>query len=170
MLFIMETDTHPVREDIMRIYSIAALLFLGMSILPSSVFANDLEESAIEARQGEMQLRAFNAGPLIAMAKGDIAYDADMAGTLANNLKVLLSLDNGRAWMQGTSNEDYPGESEALPAVWEADSEIGDRGERYAEAVNALAEVAGQGLDAMRPRVVDLGDACKACHDDYRED
>lgn len=154
----------------MRASSIPATLFLGMSLMVSSAFAKDVEESAIDARQGEMQLRAFNAGPLIAMAKGDIAYDADVAGTLANNLKVLLSLDNGRAWMQGTSNEDYPGESEALPAIWESGSEIGDRGEQYAQAVNALAEAAGQGLDAMRPRVADLGDACKACHDDYRED
>lgn len=154
----------------MRFVSLPKFLFLAMLFVAPYSLANDLEESAIDARQGEMQLRAFNAGPLIAMAKGDIAYDADTADKLANNLKVLLSLDNGRAWMQGTSNEDYPDKTEALPAIWEADSEIGDRGEQYVEAVKALAEVAGQGLDAMRPRVVDLGDACKACHDDYREE
>jgi len=139
-------------------------------VVPALAHSDDVKEDAIEARQGEMQLRSFNAGPLVAMAKGDIAYDAEMASTVANNLKVLLELDNGRAWMQGTSNEDFPGESEALPAIWEADSEIGKRGEAYAEAVNALADSAGQGLDALRPAVKDLGQACKDCHDDYRED
>lgn len=154
----------------MRIFSIPALLLVSLSFMAPVSAAKDPEESAIDARQGEMQLRAFNTGPLVAMAKGDIPYDAEMAGTLANNLKVLLSLDNGRAWMKGSSNEDYPDKTEALPAVWDSGSEIGDRGEAYAQAVNELADTAGQGLDAMRPGVVNLGDACKACHDDYRED
>ncbi len=154
----------------MRVFSIPALILVSLSFAAPVSAAKDPEENAIDARQAEMQLRAFNAGPLVAMAKGDIPYDAGMADMLANNLKVMLSLDNGRAWMQGTSNEDYPGKTEALPAVWETGSEIGDRGEGYAKAVNELADVAGEGLDAMRPAVVNLGDACKACHDDYRED
>lgn len=154
----------------MRIISVLALLFTGLSFLTPVSAADDPEENAIEARQAEMQLRAFNTGPLVAMAKGDIPYDADMASTSANNLKVLLSLDNGRAWMPGTSNEDYPDKTEALPAIWEDGSEIGDRGEAFAKAVNELADVAGEGLDTMRPKVVDLGEACKACHDDYREE
>ncbi len=33
-----------------------------------------------------MQLRSFNAGPLFAMAKGQMAYDAELAKTLANEL------------------------------------------------------------------------------------
>lgn len=154
----------------MRIFSIPTLLLVSLSFMAPVSAAKDPEESAIDARQAEMQLRAFNAGPLIAMAKGDIPYDAEMASMLANNLKLLVSLDNGRAWMKGTSNEDYPGKTEALPAVWESGSEIGDRGKAFAKAVNELADTAGQGLDAMRPGVVNLGDACKACHDDYRED
>lgn len=154
----------------MRVISMFALLLVGLSFLTSVSVADEGEEDAIEARQAEMQLRSFNAGPLVAMAKGDIPYDADMASTLANNLKVLLSLDNGRAWMPGTSNEDYPDMTDALPAIWEEGSEIGDRGEAFAKAVNELADVAGEGLDTMRPKVVNLGDACKACHDDYRED
>lgn len=154
----------------MRNFSIPAIFLVSLSFMAPASAAKDPEESAIDARQGEMQLRAFNTGPLVAMAKGEIPYDAEMAGTLANNLKVLLSLDNSRAWMKGTSNEDYPGKTEALPAIWDSGSEIGDRGEAFAKAVNELADAAGQGLDALRPAVVNLGDACKACHDDYRED
>lgn len=154
----------------MRVVSTLTLLLVGLLLtMPVSV-ANDLEESAIKARQGQMQLRSFNAGPLFAMAKGDITYDAEMASKLANNLKVLLNLDNSRAWMNGTSNEEYPEKTRALPEIWESGSEIGDRGKAYAEAVNALAGAAGEGLDALTPRVKDLGQACKGCHDDYREE
>ncbi len=145
-------------------------LFVSLSLMIPLSVASDLEEDAIQARQDQMQLRSFNAGPLFAMVKGDMDYDAGMAGMLANNLKVMLGVDNGRAWMKGTSTEEYPEKTDALPAIWESGSEIGDRGKAYAEAVNALADAAGQGLDALTPRVKDLGQACKACHDDYRQD
>lgn len=154
----------------MRIASMLTLPLVGLSLAMPASADNDLEESAIKARQGQMQLRSFNASPLFAMAKEDLPYDAEMASTLANNLKVMLNLDLGRAWMKGTSTEEYPDETRALPAIWESGSEIGDRGETYAEAVNALADAAGGGLDALTPAVKDLGQACKGCHDDYREE
>lgn len=154
----------------MRLVNKSALILAGLSLLTSVSIASEPEEDAIKARQAQMQLRSFNAGPLFAMVKGDIDYDAEMAGMLANNLKVMLSLDNGRAWIQGTSNEEYPEKTDALPAIWESGSEVGDRGKAYADAVTALADAAGQGLDALTPTVKDLGQACKGCHDDYRED
>ncbi|HKJ94536.1 MAG TPA: cytochrome c [Gammaproteobacteria bacterium] len=146
------------------------LLLAGLTLAAPFAAASDLEEAAIKARQGQMQLRSFNAGPLFAMVKGDIEYDAEFATTLANNLKLMLGLDNGRAWMRGTSTDEYPDKTTALPAIWEADSEIGDRGKDYADAVKALAGAAGQGRDALRSAVKDLGGACKGCHDDYRQE
>lgn len=154
----------------MRVFSTLTLLLVGLPLAVPISGANDLEESAIKARQGQMQLRSFNAGPLFAMAKGDMAYDAEMASKLANNLKVMLNLDNSRAWMNGTSNEEYPEMTGALPEIWESGSEVGDRGKAYADAVNALAGAAGEGLDALTSGVKDLGQACKGCHDDYREE
>ncbi len=148
---------------------------LGVSLvsliiaLPASAADNDPKKAAIKARQGEMSIRAFNAGPLFAMAKGDMPYDSALAEKLANNLKVMLSLDNGRAWMKGTSNEEYAEDTKALPKIWEADSKIGDAGKKYKEAVTALADEAGKGLDALKGKAKDLGDACKGCHDDYRK-
>ena len=72
------------------------LLTLGLGLAATSFAAQDANEKAIKARQGEMQLRAFNAGPLFGMAKGQVEYDAALAGKLAGNLKLLLDLDNGR--------------------------------------------------------------------------
>lgn len=154
----------------MRFFSTLTLILVGLPLAVPTSGANDLEESAIKARQGQMQLRSFNAGPLFAMAKGDIDYDAEMASKLANNLKVLLNLDNSRAWMNGTSIEEYPEMTRALPEIWESGSEVGERGEAYADAVNALAGTAGEGLEALTSGVKDLGQACKGCHDDYREE
>lgn len=154
----------------MRLFSMLVLLIISLSFAASAFADRDPKKDAIKARQGEMQLRSFNAGPLFAMAKGDMPYDAEMASMLANNLKVMLNLNNGRAWMPGTSVDDYPDDTKALPDIWESDSEIRDRGKDYGKAVNELAAAAGNGRDALTDKVKQLGKACKGCHDDYQED
>ena len=116
-----------------------------------------------------MQLRAFNVGPLFGMAKGKIDYDAEMANKLAGNLKLMLDLDNGRAWAQGSDTEKYAGETTALPKIWTTYPEISDYGKKYVIAVNELAAVAGDGRDALKSKIGAVGKSCKGCHDEFRE-
>lgn len=153
----------------MRFATTLGLLFCGLILTTTGFAAQDPLEKAIKARQGEMQLRAFNAGPLFGMAKGQIDYDAELASKLAGNLKLLLDLDNGRAWAAGSHNEAYPGKTTSLPKIWDTYPEIAEYGKKYASAVNALAAVAGNGRDALKSEIGNLGNACKACHDDFRE-
>jgi cytochrome c556 len=82
---------------------------------------------------------------------------------------LLLQLDMGGAWAADTGNDKYPGKTEALPEIWSTYPKIADAGKEYATAVNELADVAGNGLDALRSKIGGLGDACKGCHDDFRE-
>jgi cytochrome c556 len=145
------------------------LLILVLSLSANSFAADDPLMNAIKARQGEMQLRSFNAGPLFAMAKGKIDYDAELANKLAGNLKLMLDLDNGRAWAQGSDNEKYPGKTRALPKIWTTYPEIGDYGKKFAMAVNDLAMTAGNGADALKSKLGALGKSCKGCHDEFRE-
>ena len=154
----------------MKLVTKAALALIGLSVALPTFADRDPKKEAIKARQAEMQLRKFNAGPLFAMAKGDMPYDAKMAEKLAGNLKLMLDLDNGRAWMKGTSNEDYPDDTTALPKIWETWPKIADYGKDYKEAVNELAAASGNGVDALRSKVKKLGKACKNCHDDFREE
>ena len=94
------------------------ILLVGASlVLPVYADKKDPKLGAIKARKAEMLLRSFNAGPLFAMAKGKMPYDAKKATTMANNLKVLLELNNGAAWMQGTSNKEYKKDTTALPKI-----------------------------------------------------
>jgi len=146
-----------------------SLILLTASLAGPLAAADDPLEKAIKARQGEMQLRSFNAGPLFGMAKGDIDYDAKLATMLAGNLKLMLNLDNSRAWAKGSDNEAYPGKTTALPKIWTTYPEIGDYGKKYVMAVNELAAVAGSGQDALKSKIGPVGKACKACHDEFRE-
>ncbi len=144
---------------------LACCLGLGSDALA----AKDPNKNAIKARQGEMQLRSFNAGPLFAMAKGDIPYDAAMASQLAGNLQTLLQIDMSRSWPEGSDLDNYFGETTAKPEIWSSYPEILEYRKRYADAVNELAAVAGNGKDALRSKVGGLGKTCKGCHDEFRE-
>lgn len=153
----------------MKYASTVCATIIAVLFFTSTYAADDPLMKAIKARQGEMQLRSFNAGPLFAMAKGKIDYDAELANKLAGNLKLMLDLDNGRAWAQGSDNEKYPGKTRALPKIWTTYPEIGDYGKKFAMAVNDLAMVAGNGADALKSKLGALGKSCKGCHDEFRE-
>jgi cytochrome c556 len=153
----------------MKAISKSCLLLIGITMSVAAYSADDPMQKAIKARQAEMQLRSFNAGPLFGMAKGDIAYDAELAKKLAGNLKLMLDLDNSRAWAKGSDNENYAGETTALPKIWTTYPEIADYGKKFVVAVNELAAVAGNGRDALKSKIGDLGKSCKGCHDEFRE-
>lgn len=153
----------------MKILSHTGLLIIGLSLATPGIAGNDPLMNAIKARQGEMQLRTFNVGPLFGMAKGKVAYDAELAAKLAGNLKLMLDLDNGRAWAKGSDTDSYKGKTTALPKIWTTYPEIAEYGKKYAMAVNDLAVVAGNGIDALKSKLGALGKSCKGCHDEFRE-
>lgn len=125
------------------------------------------EESAIKTRQGSMEIQAYSLGPLVAMIKGDREYDAELAQTMANNLQTLQEVDISGAWMMGTSTNDFD-ETRALPDIWENPEDLGEKGKKSADAISELVEVAGDGVNQMAPKVKNVADTCKSCHDDYR--
>lgn len=140
-----------------------------MTFSSNSFADDDPNMDLIKARQGEMELRAYYLGPLVAMAKGEIPYDAKTASANAASLKTLLTLDLSGAWAPGTDNNKYPGKTTALPEIWSTYPKIADHGKKYAEAVNAFADNAGKGLNQLRTKLGAVGDGCKGCHDDFVE-
>lgn len=146
-----------------------AVVLLGCALAMPGFAAKDPKKSAIKARQGEMQLRAFSAGPLFAMAKGKMPYDAAKAQAMADNLVKLMEVDISASWMKGTDNKAYPDDTTTLPKLWTTYPEIADYGKKYAKAVKELAAVAGNGQDQLKSKVGALGKSCKSCHDDFRE-
>ena len=135
--------------------------------LQSFADSKDPNLDLIHARQGEMELRSYFLGPLVAMAIGDSPYNAETAASFSKSLQLLNGLDMDRAWSPGTANDKYEGKTKALPKIWNTYPEIGKYGEKYEAAVDALAGSAGNGLNELRANLGDVGKACKACHDDF---
>ena len=144
------------------------LVLIGLSLALSASAAKDPNEKAIKARRAVMTLQSWYAGPLFQMAKGDMEYNAEMAGTYAANLNTVVNAEAGAMWPEGTDNGAYAGKTRALPEIWTTWPAVGEKGQALTEAVAALAEVAGGGLDALRSKIGDVGKACKGCHDDFR--
>ena len=143
-------------------------VFLGLTLAFSALAAGDPNEKAIKARQAVMTLQSWYAGPLFGMAKGDVDYDADMAAANAAHLNMMANVDGGAMWPQGTDNGAYAGKTRALPEIWTTWPAVGEKDQALKDAAAALAEVAGDGLDALRSKIGAVGKACKGCHDDFR--
>lgn len=149
--------------------------FAGAAMFSAAAFtavpmaqADEATEKAIKARRGAMQLYSHYAGPLFGMAKGDIDYDGALAASLAENLNTVVNLSGARMWPPGSDNTAYEGKTRAKPEIWQADSKVGDASQALKDAALAFSLVAGDGLDALRGAIGDVGEGCKGCHDDYR--
>ena len=124
-------------------------------------------DPAVKARQAQMQLYAFNLGILGGMAQGKTDYDAAAASAAAANLVALAGIDQSAYWVPGTDSESMEG-SRSLPAIWENIPDVVSKGEDFAMQAAAMADVAGNGLEAVQGQMQSLGGTCSACHREYR--
>jgi len=144
----------------------ALLVALSAPLLAADEGPHD---KAIKARQAMFQLYSFNIGILSSMAKGKRDYDADVAAEAAANLQAAANLGQSQFWPQGSDNETAGNaRTRALPKIWTTFPEITEKSEALIKATAALAPVAGNGLDALKGAMGDVGASCKGCHDNYR--
>ena len=147
----------------MRIASLsAAALLLAAAPVVADVTA------AVEARQGQFKLFAFNLGPMVQMAQGNIDYDAGIAATAAGNLATLVQIDQARLWPEGSDNAAID-DTRALPAIWNDLEDFAGLFTDLQQAVAGLEDAAGTDLAGLRGALGPVGAACSACHEAYRQ-
>lgn len=142
--------------------TIAAIGLAGMAVAQDDPF-----KMQIKARQGNMAYRALQLGVLGGMAKGDIAYDAAAAQKAADNLLAASTLDGSMLWPKGSESGASAG-SNALAAIWEDGSGIGDKAKALADAAVAMQAAAGTDLDSLKMAMGGVGEACAGCHKPFR--
>ena len=133
----------------------------------TAAVAQDLD-GAVKARRGYYQVVRHNAGVLFGMAKGDIAYDAELATRAASSLQALAAVDGALLFPEGSDKDSLPGQTRALAVIWQDVEGITQKSIAFAGAVDSVAAAAGGGLDALQANVGQLGQSCKGCHDSYR--
>ena len=143
-----------------------ALALAGAAFAESHV--SDEVAGAVNARQSHMTLYAFNLGPIGGMLRGRMDYDAEIAAAAANNLAALANIDQGRYWVEGSSVDDIGEMTEAKADIWSDMDGFNENMQALATATTELAAVAGDGMEAMQAAFGPVGQACGACHENYR--
>jgi cytochrome c556 len=145
------------------LHAVAAGLVAG-SVFAAPVLAQQMKpEELLKARQGLMEAVRLQLGPIFGAAKGAAPLSA--AADSADNL-VGLAHALKTAYAKGT--EDLPG-SNAKPEAFSDPKFLAGYDKLAEAAAKVAADAKANNADALKADVGAIGDACKACHDDFRK-
>ena len=142
-----------------------ALLLLGSQ----TAFAASDEEAAqavADTRQGLLKVVVSYFGPIVGMAREQIPYDGDLVKANAEKIAVLLPMIPD-VFSRDTSAFDL--DTEALDNIWQNQGDFNEKAAAATAAAEALAAATAEGQGAAMKAFGAVGAACKACHDDYRQ-
>jgi cytochrome c556 len=146
------------------------LIVAGTVAASSLAYALDQEqaEKATDVRQAALKVVGWNIGPMAAMAKEEMPYDADRFALHAERIAVLTGMLPEAFAADTRSN---PVDTEALDAIWDDFDEF-KRLANAAEdkALKASATAKSGDFAEARAALGELGQACKDCHEKFRED
>lgn len=142
--------------------ALQSLVFTAcIAVTPTILLA---EDDPVHDRHELMEGVGDAAKPVGAMLKGEAPYDAK---ALQESMAIFLEASErfGKLFPPGSeSGED----SRAAPAVWEDPAGFDEALNDWHDAINAAIASSPATLDAARPVVGPVFNACKNCHDGYR--
>jgi cytochrome c556 len=145
---------------------LATALALGsLAVSPLATSHFDDKEIPQSYRQSWFALVAANFGPMASMVKGEMPWDQERMEAFAEDLDTLMELDVMRGFPAGSEK----GTTRAKPEIWENRADFEAKMKDLRDAVDALEDVAEKGdREAIAQQVGTTGQACKACHDEYK--
>jgi len=133
---------------------------LTMALAGAAVAHDDVANEAVKARMMLMEGVKTATGTLGGMAKGEIGFDAEKAGTARQAL-----IDHAAAIPAAFMAPEMDPKSTALPAIWEDWADF----EAKAAAMGAAADALDTSdLAWLQTGMGALGGTCAACHKAYR--
>jgi cytochrome c556 len=151
------------KKSVITFVTAASIAVTGATIAA----AQDDLPFPVQARQGQFTMLGLNMGVLVAMARGEREYDAELAQAAADNVVTISNIDQSFHWPEGTDNMSLVG-TLALPEIWDNLPDVLAKWEAFGAAAEGLAEVAGDGREAMAAQIGPTFDSCNACHDRYQ--
>ena len=150
-------------KQLVRVLTLSAAVTLAVPAMAQ--FAKP--EDAIKYRQGALFVMQQNFGRVAAMAAGRAPFDAKLAADSAANAEFLAKLP-WNAFGEGT---DKGRDNRAKPEIWAEKAKFNEYADKLqVEMAKLSAAAKGGSLDAIKPAVGAVGNACKTCHDAYRKD
>ena len=145
------------------IATLAALAGLATALPAAAQFQKP--EDAIKYRRSAMFVMGNHFGRIGAMVQGRVPYDAAMA---AANADVVLAMSRlpFAGFVDGTASTE---KGRAAAAIWTDRAKFDEASKKMQEEVAKLAAAAHtNNLDAVKAAFGPVGQACKACHDNFQ--
>jgi cytochrome c556 len=125
-------------------------------------------EKVTEVRQAVLEVVGWNTGPMAAMAKKNIPYDADEFAKRADRIAFMLDMLPD-AFAPDT--RDAVLETEALDVIWDERDDFNRLADEARDKARAAETAARTGdFSVAQAAFLEMGQACKACHDRFREE
>lgn len=131
--------------------------------LPILVAATAAKADPIEVRQTMMKSIGAATGTLGRMVKGEIPYDAALAGLA---MRVLFTTPSGFI-TQFPDGADSP-TSEAAPRIWQDRAGFEKIALDMQNAALAAIPAASESLDGLKASFGPVAATCRSCHEAYR--
>ena len=143
--------------------AVAAIAGAGVALPAAAQFAKP--EDAIKYRKAAFTVMATHFGRVAAMANGRIPFDAKAAADNAEIATIASKLPYA-GFVEGTDK----GETKARADIWKDNAKFKAAGDKLQAEMAKLAQVSKSGdMAALKTQFGATAQACKACHDDFRE-
>ena len=122
-------------------------------------------EDAVKYRQSAMTVMGNHVGRIGAMANGRVPFDAAQVNANADVVATMSRLPFV-GFVEGTAGTE---KGRASAKIWTDRAKFDDNAKKMQDEVAKLVTAARtNNLDNVKAAFGDVGKACKACHDDYR--
>lgn len=151
-----------------------SLLAVAAFGVAGAAFAQLKPEEMIQIRQAGYKFMSWNMGKIKAQAvDGTVPFNKDQVLAASLAIKGIANSGMGALFAPGTEKSIGNVRTRVLPDFFDPKKadERNKIAQDYIQAANKLAEVAATGdQGAIKAQFGDLGKACKACHDKFREE
>lgn len=143
---------------------LSALALVGAFV--ATVHAQTADRQ-IKYRQAVMSAQGYHFyGILSGMSRGTIPYDKDAASRSAKFIDALIDMP----WDGFAPGTETGAPTKAKPEIWKDKATFDKFGREAKVETGKLVSAAGTDLAALRAQVQATGNACKNCHDKFRND
>jgi cytochrome c556 len=139
-----------------RILAVTVLCLVGATAVVSA-------ENFGELREAAMKKNGAAIGALVAIAKGQKDYDAEVVKTSLTTIKEAISVFPSY-FPTGSEKAD----DEASPKIWENKADFEAKAAKLASDTDALLAQLPADKAAVGAAIETLGKNCGACHESYR--
>ncbi len=139
----------------------------GLAVFLTAIIgatATSAADDPIKDRKELMKANGKSLKGVVAMLKGEVAYDGVVAEKAMKDVNTSLATFV-TLFPKGS---EIGGETAAKPEIWDNKVEFDSIAKDLQAATTKAAAAASGGLDAFKVAFGDVGKACKSCHEKFR--